>query len=180
VIHRLGREVELIGNVSVAQPLGHQPQDVQLPARESGRVRQIGTPEEIYHRPATRFVATFIGRSNVLDLPVIGAGADKLEVRLPDGTHAEVSAPDGHGLGEGDVAAVSIRPEHITLTPAGRDGSLTGVVTSVEFTGMATNLGVEFGGTEVQVAAVDLPNGLVAGERIGLVLPPSRMWVVSS
>ncbi|MBQ0906494.1 ABC transporter ATP-binding protein [Micromonospora sp. U21] len=150
----------------------------RIAVMESGRVRQIGAPQEIYHRPATSFVARFIGRSNVLSLPVLGAGPETVTVRLPDDSQVSVAAPTDHGLGTGATALVSIRPEHIGLTSATEPGVVTGRVTELEFTGMSTNLLVDVAGEAVQVAAVDPPAGLSVGDQLGLRLPRERMWVV--
>ncbi|MEU7617290.1 ABC transporter ATP-binding protein [Micromonospora rifamycinica] len=150
----------------------------RIAVMESGRVRQIGAPQEIYHRPATAFVARFIGRSNVLDLPVVTATAETVTVGLPDGSETAVTAPADHGLRAGDTALVSVRPEHLGLTSVTEPGALTGRVTELEFTGMATNLVVEVAGEPVQVAAIDVPNGITVGDQVGLRLNRERMWVV--
>ncbi|MEU1887049.1 ABC transporter ATP-binding protein [Micromonospora rifamycinica] len=150
----------------------------RIAVMESGRVRQIGAPQEIYHRPATAFVARFIGRSNVLDLPVVAATAETVTVGLPDGSETAVAAPTDHGLRAGDTALVSVRPEHLGLTSTTEAGALPGRVTEVEFTGMATNLVVEVAGEPVQVAAIDVPDGITIGDQVGLRLNRDRMWVV--
>ncbi|ATO12627.1 spermidine/putrescine ABC transporter ATP-binding protein [Micromonospora sp. WMMA2032] len=152
----------------------------RIAVMESGRVRQVGTPQEIYHRPATAFVARFIGRSNVLDLPVVTVGPERVTVALPGGAEVPVAAPADHGLTAGATALVSVRPEHITLTSATDEGALTGRVTELEFTGMATNLLIDVAGEPVQVAAIDVPAGLGVGDQVGLRLPPERMWVVGA
>src|SRR5690606_22820453 len=82
----------------------------------NGTVQQVGTPEEIYRRPDNRFVATFIGRSNVMSMPVTGAGRDYVEVRGPAGATLRAAAPVDHGLHETADALISVRPEHIRLT----------------------------------------------------------------
>ncbi|MEV1332135.1 ABC transporter ATP-binding protein [Micromonospora costi] len=150
----------------------------RIAVMESGRVQQIGTPQEIYHRPATSFVARFIGRSNVLTLPVVTATGQAVTVRLPDGPEVAVPAPDGHGLREGGTALVAVRPEHIGLAPATEPGTLPGQVSDLEFTGMATNLTVDVSGERIQVAAIDVPSGTAVGDRVGLRLTKERMWVV--
>ena len=65
----------------------------RIAVMQSGRVQQIGTPQEIYHRPATAFVARFIGRSNVLSLPVVAAGPDTVTVALPGGERSASPPP---------------------------------------------------------------------------------------
>jgi len=150
----------------------------RIAVMEGGRVQQIGTPQEIYHRPATTFVARFIGRSNVLSLPVVAADVQSVEVRLPDGATRTVAAPSGHGLTETATALVSIRPEHIGLCGPEDPDALPGRVTDVEFTGITTNLTVDVAGQELTVAAVEVPAEPAVGDRIGLRLPAARMWVV--
>ncbi|MFJ6196149.1 ABC transporter ATP-binding protein [Micromonospora sp. NPDC092111] len=150
----------------------------RIAVMESGRVRQIGAPQEIYHRPATAFVARFIGRSNVLSLPVRAAAAESVTVGLPAGGEIAVAAPADHGLRQGATALVSVRPEHIGLTADTTPGALAGRVTALEFTGMATNLVVDTAGEQVQVAAIDVPAGIAVGDQVGLRLNRERMWVV--
>jgi iron(III) transport system ATP-binding protein len=88
---------------------------------KDGQIVQSGSPREIYRRPATQFVATFVGRTNMLQAKVLrGDGTDStftLETGL--GT-IEAICPEGVALG--DTVAVSIRPEDIRLhveRPAG-------------------------------------------------------------
>jgi spermidine/putrescine transport system ATP-binding protein len=81
-----------------------------------GRLQQLGTPAEIYDRPATAFVAGFVGLQNFLDGRT---GADPREVHCAAGVvRAERAAP---GLREGDAARVAIRPEHVMLARSAPD-----------------------------------------------------------
>lgn len=92
---------------------------------DQGRLVQIGTPEEVYYRPKTKFVAHFLGRTNVF-----AAQASGLEARSSIGS-LMLDRP-----ARGDVM-ISIRPEHLTLeraTPANCSGTC-GVVGSKEFKG---------------------------------------------
>ncbi|MEV0393846.1 ABC transporter ATP-binding protein [Polymorphospora rubra] len=150
----------------------------RIAVMESGKVRQVGSPQEIYHRPATTFVARFIGRSNVLSLPVLGATATTVDVGLPGDGRATAKAPEGHGLTENDTALVSIRPEHVALARPGDTDTLPGQVTDVEFTGMSTNLTLDVAGTTVNVSAIDVPATVAVGDRLEVRLPADRMWVV--
>ncbi|WP_026876718.1 ABC transporter ATP-binding protein [Jiangella gansuensis] len=150
----------------------------RIAVMNGGTVQQVGSPEEIYRRPANRFVATFIGRSNVLELPVVAAAADHVDVAGPDGVTLRAAAPEGHGLREQGTALVSARPENIRLTGPDVTGSLRATVVETEFTGMATNVVVDLAGTELHVAAVEIPAGLTVGATVGVVLPPEHLWVV--
>ena len=78
---------------------------------DEGELLQVGTPEEIYERPASRFVADFIGQTNLLDATVEGPEL----VCLANGVRVQVatSAPAGTAV------AVSLRPERAEILPPG-------------------------------------------------------------
>ncbi len=82
-----------------------------------GRVQQFATPEEIYHRPATGFVAGFIGRPNRLKGRFVRLPAGRGSVGLPGGV--DMATADVPGLDDGDPVDVVIRQEDIGLSPAG-------------------------------------------------------------
>jgi spermidine/putrescine transport system ATP-binding protein len=77
----------------------------------AGRVEQLGTVEEIYHHPTTRFVASFIGETNIVEAEVIGGEPNGMRCRLKGGlelsmaTHSEISAK----------VLLSLRPEKIRI-----------------------------------------------------------------
>ncbi len=93
-----------------------------------GRIEQLGSPTELYERPRTAFVAGFLGKSNLLEGAVEGAGA----VRLDDGT--VVRADTGQATGR---VAVGVRPEKISLGDSG-DNHLSGSVSESAYIGVAT------------------------------------------
>jgi multiple sugar transport system ATP-binding protein len=81
-----------------------------------GRIEQFGTPMELYHHPATRFVATFIGQPNMNLLPakVLGTGAEGLNVEFHGGTRITLPV-DTATAKIGDTVEVGIRPENLHL-----------------------------------------------------------------
>ena len=81
----------------------------------NGRIEQLGTPKEIYEKPATRFVANFIGTSNFLSGAVTRRDAHGYLVTGAGGLTLQV---DGTPPNEADVT-VSLRPESIAIAPAG-------------------------------------------------------------
>ena len=87
-----------------------------------GRVEQIGTPAELYDRPATPFVNGFIGQSSVLAGTVVAAGADELRIRLAVG--GELSLARAGLFRAGSEVLVSVRPEQVRLVGAPQPGSL--------------------------------------------------------
>jgi spermidine/putrescine transport system ATP-binding protein len=84
----------------------------RIAVMHAGKVEQLGTPEELYERPATRFVADFIGTTNLLHGDVVGAGGSATEIRLDSGEICRV----GSGAGSvGSAIDVSLRPESIRI-----------------------------------------------------------------
>ncbi|MEM8729372.1 MAG: ABC transporter ATP-binding protein [Pseudomonadota bacterium] len=102
----------------------------------SGKILQIGSPRDIYQRPAERFVANFIGESNFLDA-TLGGGQVRLRA---GGDPMPVSAPPG--VADGAVS-VLIRPEHAAIR-AGEagEGEISASVRNVVYSGDATTLHV--------------------------------------
>lgn len=99
----------------------------RIAVMNAGRILQVGTPEEIYHKPANFFVATFIGRSNVLRGRVVEARGEVavVDVGFPISAYiSEKAAP-------GDEAVVVVRPEDIYIG----SGALRCVVEDVVFLG---------------------------------------------
>jgi spermidine/putrescine transport system ATP-binding protein len=100
----------------------------RIAVMNDGRVEQIGPPEEIYHAPASVFVANFIGIANLIPGVVTRVGGDRVTVRVAgDG---EVSLPAGADLREpGAAATVMVRPERLRLT--GSDAGSGGLPVTV-------------------------------------------------
>ena len=80
-----------------------------------GRVEQLGTPDDLYERPKTRFVADFIGTTNLLCGSVESIAAGTAIVRLGSGERCIVA---GRGLAVGDPVELSVRPESVELRPS--------------------------------------------------------------
>ncbi len=108
-----------------------------------GRLQQVGRPEELYREPATRFVAGFVGRANVLRGEVRSIEGDEAEVFLPDcGVSWRASAVESL---QGEVELV-LRPEFLRLTQEA-EGDLRGRVIERRFTGVLTYAVVAVGDT---------------------------------
>jgi len=83
-----------------------------------GRIEQIGTPDEIYERPATSFVAEFIGSSNLLPARIVERGDGEAVVETGGGLRLRCAA-DGDAAGDDAEVAVLIRPERIQIRMPG-------------------------------------------------------------
>src|SRR5437867_7492292 len=137
---------------------------------QSGRLEQIGPPTAIYGRPATPFVAEFVGLTNRLAGVVRGGSVEVRGTRIP---LVQPDVPDG-------PAVALIRPEAVTLT-SGADtasGPLVGTVIAVAFLGAVSRVTVDLGDITVLAqlptsAAADHP----AGSRVRLALRPDPVLV---
>jgi multiple sugar transport system ATP-binding protein len=100
-----------------------------------GRIEQIGTPLDLYHRPANLFVAGFIGSPRMNLVPARVVTADPGGVTVAADSGAEATLPvDGASLSAGNAVTIGVRPEH--LSEGGNGGlSLTGSVDAVEHLG---------------------------------------------
>jgi spermidine/putrescine transport system ATP-binding protein len=137
-----------------------------------GHIEQLGHPQELYERPATAFVAGFLGVSNLLPGTVEGPDA----VRLDDGALVRASV-DGRS---GRVAA-GVRPEKITFGRGGGANELAGTVSESAYIGVATHVVVATRAGTVQVFTQNLdPGGRVPepGTNVILSWAPESTFVV--
>jgi len=145
-----------------------------------GQIEQAGSATDLYERPRTAFVANFLGISNLIDAKVTG------DQRVTTHDGAQLHAPECAGL-SGDVQ-IGVRPEKITLLPAGEtppDGSnvLHGKVIVAAFLGVSIQYVIQAaGGEELTVFAQNTagsePEGLAAGRDVQLVWRPEHTFVV--
>ncbi len=126
----------------------------QIAIMNRGRIEQLGAPADLYERPATAFVAGFLGVSNLLPGRVIGPGL----VRLDAGDEVRV-APERLNGRDGGVA-VGIRPEKIRVgAPAGDENSLEGTIRDVAYVGVSTQFLVKTGAGVVTVYVQNAQSG---------------------
>jgi spermidine/putrescine transport system ATP-binding protein len=108
----------------------------RIAVMNEGRVEQIGTPEEIYHSPASVFVANFIGSANLIPATVTEVRGSLATAVIARDYRLEVPAGTW-GASAGGGAWVMVRPERLLLSADGRPGepALATTVTSVVFQG---------------------------------------------
>ncbi|MEP6560613.1 MAG: ABC transporter ATP-binding protein [Nakamurella sp.] len=126
----------------------------RMAVMQSGKIRQIGTPTEIFHRPNSTFVANFIGNTPMNLLPATVNDDDELTI-----AGQRVRAPQGAALAAGRSVTVGARPEYVTLVPNGTPQSLTGVMTIIENLGATSLLSVELPGPGEIAVQVMVPEG---------------------
>jgi len=129
---------------------------------EDGRIAQIDTPEQLYNHPVDRFVATFLGETNLLACEVQGADGDLVHVRMTAGMLC--SARRGKASLGGDRAAtMSLRPEAVKLLAAGEtaDNMVEAEVLDRVFLGQQVRYTLSALGQTV--VAVGVPTDAVGG-----------------
>ncbi len=154
----------------------------RIAVMRAGRIEQIGAPSVIYERPATRFVASFIGQTNFLEGHVERDGAATQFVA----NWGRSAAPCGD-LAHGAKAVLAIRPEHVDI---GRPGetlrpphgvSLDGRVEDVAFRGETTHLRVRLvSGETLRVSRGNGETGFAAGEAVRLSIAADAGHVFAS
>ncbi|MFW9302247.1 maltose/maltodextrin ABC transporter ATP-binding protein MalK [Glaesserella parasuis] len=138
VTHDQVEAMTLADKIVVLQALGNNTQITT-------NVAQVGKPLELYHYPANRFVAGFIGspKMNFLPVKVIDVREGGVKIELPDSTHLNFWIPvDNTGVNIGDNISLGIRPEH--LLPCDQsEVCIKGTVKVVEQLGNETQIYLE-------------------------------------
>jgi spermidine/putrescine transport system ATP-binding protein len=131
----------------------------RIAVMSKGNVVQIGEPQEIYERPASKYVADFIGETNFIDGVVKGQNSSRVEIDLNDtGT---VYVESSRTFTNGQQVSVAVRPEKLRLNTQIKDGNnLKGRVEDVIYIGTDTHYGVRFaGGHKVRVREQNVVHG---------------------
>lgn len=143
-----------------------------------GRIEQVGTPESVFERPATPFVAEFTGTRNRLPAIATDNGLRWGEV--------ELEAPAGHGFEAGDAVWCCVRPEHLGLSKDDGNGdrdSFAGRVTAQSFEGDGYSLTVEpeeTGGTlEAWLPSSRTESPPAVDERVSVRISPEAIHLLA-
>jgi len=141
----------------------------------AGQIEQIGSPEEVYRRPATRFVADFIGRANFLPACLTGAANGYAAVDL---LGQRVEVPITFPAEAGDCVTAVLRPEALTLR---EDAALVqGTVEQAMYLGSSVEYVVRVGDQELIVVETDpcAPRIFQEGEAAGVTFSPATVHVL--
>ena len=134
---------------------------------DAGRIRQIGTPREVFRRPANTFVATFIGSTPMNLLPGT----------VEDGKLSFAGAVFASTVDAAGEVTVGIRPEYLTLSPA--EGPIRGEVAVVEHLGAVSLVSVAVGEDMIGVTVPE-EHEPAPGTPVGLTPDPARLLVYRS
>jgi len=131
---------------------------------QGGWIEQVGSPRELYERPANRFVAQFIGSPKMNVVPCVAG----------DGRYRIEGAEERSGGPEASAVELGIRPEAIELVAPGA-GTVDGVVDVVEYLGADSFLIVDVGSAGKLVVRTGGDARLEPGVRVGLAFDPERV-----
>jgi spermidine/putrescine transport system ATP-binding protein len=153
----------------------------RIAVMNAGAVEQVGAPEDIYQRPASLFVAGFIGSANLLPGTLVGRDDDGGVVELHDGPRLATASVNGVAVGE--RCTLVLRPERLRIAAdAPTDGrGLSAVVVDSVFQGATTRLQLALDDRTPVVAHLDLRTPAPsrrAGERIWLTWDPDAAYLL--
>ncbi|MGQ0674574.1 MAG: ABC transporter ATP-binding protein [Rhodospirillales bacterium] len=142
----------------------------RIAVMNKGRIVQLGTADQLYRRPATVFVAGFIGRANLIDVMLREVTAARVVIEMGGAAHPLEGAWEG--LRAGLKARAVLRPEAIALERSGAVGTIPGIVRSRGYLGEKAEYVVEAGGQPLLVVRFECEGERFApGAAVGVRLP---------
>ncbi|KAF0179845.1 MAG: spermidine/putrescine transport system ATP-binding protein [Limisphaerales bacterium] len=157
----------------------------RIAVMNAGRVEQLGTPEELYERPKTRFVAQFIGACNFLDGKFIAHAGDIVEADTPVGRlqmQLTTAAIERAEQAEPGRLVLGIRPERISLQGGDPgDNHFLGRVEEITFNGSESHYRVQVGRGELRVTELNTGRrsvGLFVGDSVEVSVPPANVFLL--
>ena len=151
----------------------------RIAVMNAGRFEQVGTPAEIYRTPCSAYVADFIGAANIVDATIASAcEAGALATAQVQGGRVAARCP--RALPAGAVRLV-LRPEDISLAPAGGGDGLAGCIARRQYLGSRTSYAVELeGGLRLSVdRAGEGHDRFAIGDAVALLLDPARCLAIA-
>ncbi len=114
----------------------------RIAVMNDGHIQQIGTPEELYERPANEFVANFLGETNLVRGRLVEVGGAGCTVELGGGYRVPAIAHDGAAVG--DPVKLAVRPERVEVSAVGSiDARALGVVRRIIYGGASVSIEIE-------------------------------------
>jgi spermidine/putrescine transport system ATP-binding protein len=146
----------------------------RIAVMSQGRIEQVGTPQEVYERPRTRFVADFHAVRNLLEATVVSVGAGRAVLRTRGGM--ELVAADDGGYGAGATVLVGIRAERMSLGDGGAENALPGLLEGRIYLGDRTDWRVRVAGETLTVATgASRAGARPRGEAVTVAIPPEAV-----
>lgn len=149
----------------------------------NGRIEQIGTPEEIYRKPASEFVASFIGMANLIDAKVTDIKDGDIELETDGGVKFRAAATDAQRWRKGQPVLGVIRPEDVVLNgqPNPRANAFAGRIADVEYLGEDTQLRLAVDGFSPLHASLKTTRAAtakIAAGKINVEIDPADVYLI--
>lgn len=143
----------------------------RIAVMSAGKLQQVGTAKQVYEEPRNRFVANFIGETNLLDVSIERIDGSLAKCRFEGG--AEIICSTAGDAAAGSAGHVSIRPERLSVVkPTGEGDEMTGIVDRLIYLGTDTQCMLHLDdGTELTVRAQNAHEsalGVAPGERAAI------------
>ena len=150
----------------------------RIAVMNEGIIEQLASPMEIYDRPLTKFVAGFIGESNIFDGKVTESANGIIEVE----THAGTVRVKGEGFEKGEAIHVSIRPEYIKVSRDNAEGfDLRGTVKDFIYMGTVVKTSVDLkDGTEIKYSRFEKDDDFREGDTLSVYWNPERAVAIKA
>jgi len=158
----------------------------RIAVMSNGKVHQMGTPVEVYERPANSFVADFIGESNFFEGKIKSISKNEASVFVPSLKTEIKGMPISKGLVKGEEVVVCIRPEKVRIADkkAANQNMFRGKVSNTVYIGADTHVFVDVQGTRLKVweqnriSRLDPKSFYTVGQEVWLMLMPENTLVL--
>jgi len=158
----------------------------RIAVMSKGKVQQMGTPVEVYERPANKFVADFIGESNFLEGKIKSLSKEEASVFVPSLNTELIGMPISEGLVKGEDVVLCIRPEkiHIAEKNVVNQNMFQGKVSNTVYIGADTHVFIDLPGMKLKVweqnriSRLDPKSFYNVGQEVWLMLMPENTLVL--
>ncbi|WP_187969831.1 ABC transporter ATP-binding protein [Aquibium microcysteis] len=150
----------------------------RIAVMSAGDILQVGSPSDIYDKPAVRFVADFIGETNFLTAGISAVAEGRATATLSSGKTLPATVADG--LAPSDRATIVVRPEHARLQTG--SGHLDGKIENIVYFGTDTNIHVRLDDGDLFIVRQQNRRsadcGFQTGDRVGVVIADDAAQVL--
>lgn len=146
-----------------------------------GEIAQEATPTEIYKRPVSRFVASFIGQCNFAEGDVLSTPSAGTPGQIST-EWGPLSYSDGPDHAVGDKVTIAVRPENVWLAQKGTDDAatqITGKVSEIIFLGEALECRVDLGSSNV-ITRLHPSSEVAVGDTVGVIVKPQDVAILAA
>ncbi|MGE4251308.1 MAG: ABC transporter ATP-binding protein [Parvibaculaceae bacterium] len=136
-----------------------------------GLIEQNGTPEDVYRAPASKFVASFLGQSNLLPGTIVSTGAGKAKITLDNGAGIETQAPAS--AKPGDKVTVIVRAQRLEVGKATGANRIKGRIAATSYLGGSAIYAIDAQGLKLQANTIIDDRVFREGETVEIGFAPS-------